>query len=127
MGSRSITIFKCIRFIRIFKNSMKKVLVTGATGFIGRHLVKELVRWGYKVRVLTRNIKQNQEIEVINGDITSPASLKDACSDVDYVFHLAALTNLDRLAKNQMAMFRRINVEGTKNILDACSNVKRFI
>lgn len=107
---------------------MKKVLVTGATGFIGRHLVKELLRQGYKVRALSRNIKvTNEEIETVQGDITNKASLKEACSGVDYILHLAALTNLNRSVTNQLAFFRKINVEGTKNLLDSCSDVKRFI
>lgn len=107
---------------------MKKVLVTGATGFIGRHIIRDLLKQGYKIRILSRNLKSfNDNIKVIKGDITNANSLKKACSDVDYVLHLAALTNVDKFTPNQHALFKKINVNGTINLLNACDDVERFI
>ncbi|MDP4012382.1 MAG: NAD-dependent epimerase/dehydratase family protein [Candidatus Nanoarchaeia archaeon] len=106
---------------------MKTALVTGATGFIGRHLVKELLKQGYKIKVLARNLKSTEDIEVIKGDITNPNSLKGITTGVDYVFHLAALTNTPQGTRNPYALFRKINVQGTVNLLKECKDIKKFV
>ena len=82
----------------------KNILVTGACGFIGSHLVEELVDHGAKVKAFVYynsfnnwgwldNIETHKKdsIEVISGDIRSIDSMKDAMQDVDIVFNLAAL------------------------------------
>ncbi len=94
------------------------VLVTGATGFIGKYLVEELIKHDYKVRILTRK-KTNifdKEVEVTVGDITKPETLNIAFNNIDAVFHNAAYA-MDWGKKNEMY---NINVEGTKNIAKIC-------
>ena len=82
----------------------KKVLVTGADGFIGSHLTEALVRRGYNVRAFVYYNSFNSwgwldtcaedvkgKFEVFSGDIRDPNGVKTAMKDCDYVFHLAAL------------------------------------
>src|SRR5205823_13897497 len=73
-----------------------RALVTGSTGFLGRHLVERLRAQGWQVRALTRDpsrarIFTGTGTEVARGDLTSPESLTAALADVDVVFHSAAL------------------------------------
>lgn len=110
------------------------VLVTGAGGFIGSNLTEELVKRGYKVRVLIkrgeskRNISeliQRKDIEIIEGDLLDKISLKKACVDVEIVFHLAAKTDL---ATKNYRPYYLTNVVGTKNLVESCGkNLKRFV
>jgi uncharacterized protein YbjT (DUF2867 family) len=74
------------------------VLVTGATGNVGRHLVSQLLREGARVRALTRNPKTAglpQEVEVVRGDLATPETLDDAVKGVDAVFLLWRLPTAD--------------------------------
>lgn len=93
------------------------IFVTGATGFIGRYLVQELLNHDYNVKILSRDkSKTIPKTEQIIGDITKPESFSNALSDVDVVFHNAAYA-MDYGKKQD---FFKINVEGTKNVADAC-------
>lgn len=102
-----------------------KALVTGATGFIGGNLARELLRQGFRVRALVRqdsdrrNIK-GLDIEVAVGDLTVRESLDDALSGCDVLFHVAASYSF--WAPDPRAVYRT-NVAGTKNILEAASAV----
>ena len=102
---------------------MASVLVTGASGRIGRYLVPALLRSGDEVKVLVKEkMVDNTNVEVFYGDLLDKESLKKAVKDVEIVFHLAAMT--DYLAsKDDMY---KINVIGTKNLLDV-SKGKKFI
>jgi dihydroflavonol-4-reductase len=76
---------------------MARALVTGATGFIGRHLVERLVKRGDRVRCLIRRPKQEGffdplEVDYVRGDVLIPESLVPALQDVDVVYHLAGRT-----------------------------------
>ncbi|MBW6509348.1 MAG: NAD(P)H-binding protein, partial [Desulfuromonadales bacterium] len=98
---------------------MKKVLVTGATGFLGRRVVLQLVEQGFAVRALVRQTSNIQGlhlpgVEFVYGDVTDPDSLLPAFTDIDYVIHAAAGTSG---SEEQM---RRVTIEGTRNILDLC-------
>jgi dihydroflavonol-4-reductase len=95
-----------------------KALVTGATGFIGRHLVRELARKGWNIRVLIHRspVEESEGRELIQGDITDPASLENAMTGVDVVFHLAAALGASLLGPEG---FARVNAQGTENMLDA--------
>lgn len=98
-----------------------QALVTGGTGFLGGHLVERLVRRGDKVRVLVRStsnltLLRSLGVELATGDITDAASVKIAASGVDAVFHAAALAS----DYGPAGKFRRMNVEGTQNVIDAC-------
>ncbi len=103
-----------------------EVLVTGATGFIGSNLVKKLNQLDFKVRVLHRKKSDLSELEGCQfeshiGDITNPESLESACKDVKGVFHLAGVVAYD---PRERALMEKVNVEGTRNIVDACRKTK---
>lgn len=97
-----------------------KVLVTGATGFLGSAVVRELLRNGEEVRVLVRpkanrlNL-QGLDLEEASGDITDLDSVRRALEGCDRVYHVAALYTL----ADPPQVYYRINVEGTRNVLAA--------
>ena len=110
--------------------------VTGGAGFIGSHLVKELVRQGQQVTVLDNlsggkleNLAPvQQQIRFIQADIRNAAAVVDACQKVDYVLHQAALISVaESMAKPQETA--DINVQGTVNVLEAAraNKVKRVV
>lgn len=93
-----------------------KLLLTGATGFLGRRLVPELLRHGHDVRALARDpAKAPPGVEAVRGDVTDRASVEAAMAGVEGVLHLAAIYDfgVDR------ARMAAVNVEGTRNVLDA--------
>lgn len=97
-----------------------KVLVTGAHGFIGSHLVEKLVAEGASVRALVspwgtlENLAGVQDqIEIVRADVGEPESLRGVCHDINLIFHAAA-----RVADyGPEAAFTRVNVLGTENLL----------
>ena len=98
---------------------MKKILVTGATGFLGRRIVHQLVEQGFAVCALVRKTSRIQGlhlpgVEFVFGDVTDLGSLQLAFADVDCVIHAAAGTSG---SEEQM---RLVTIEGTRNILDLC-------
>jgi len=97
-----------------------KALVTGATGFIGSHLVGSLLERGVHVRCLIRktsNLKwlRNLPIELVHGDCNDKASLGKAVKGVDQAFHLAGVTK----AIEERTYFE-VNALGTENLIHAC-------
>ncbi len=107
----------------------KKVLVTGAGGFIGSHLTEQLVAAGAKVSAFVRyNSKGNwgwlenspvkKDITVVLGDIRDYDSVKGAVKDVQVIFHLAALIGIPYSYQSPLA-YIKTNIEGTYNILQA--------
>ena len=111
-----------------------KVLVTGATGFVGSHLTETLLEAEYEVRVLVRRPTQdysltwlgNDKARVIRGDIMDNSSVQRAVGGVDVVFHLAAQLGKWRVPE---AEYHRINVYGTQVLLQEClkAGVEHFI
>ena len=108
---------------------MKKIVVTGACGFIGSHLCEMLVKKGYKVIAFDRyNInndkgwleksKFKKDIEFILGDIRDYESVHHALKNCNHVFHLAALIGIPYSYSNPLA-YIKTNVEGTYNVLSA--------
>ena len=99
------------------------VLITGATGRIGKYLVKALLQQDEKVKALIKEgTVENENVEIFYGDVLNKESLKKAVEDVDVIYHLAAI--VDYLAPKD-AMFN-VNVIGTKNLLEV-SKAKKFI
>jgi dTDP-glucose 4,6-dehydratase len=107
---------------------MKKILITGAGGFIGSHLTEFLVKKGYTVKAFLRYNSQNNwgwlerskilnEIEIILGDIRDYDSVNKALKGCDTVFHLAALISIPYSYISPLA-YIKTNIEGTYNILD---------
>ena len=113
---------------------MNKVLVTGATGFVGRHLCKLLASSEYQVVGTRRSsAKKNESTDydlVSVGDIGDEVVWEPVLDGVDYVVHLAARVHVMReTADDPLADFRRVNVAGTERLLRSCGRqgVKRFI
>ena len=109
---------------------MKKVLVTGATGFLGKYVVEELVEHGYQVRSFGRNraIGQslvNASVTFIQGDLTNQEDLTKACQEMDMVVHAGALSTV----WGPWEDFYQTNVLGTKYVLEACreANIERLV
>ncbi len=109
----------------------KRVLVTGATGFLGRHLTSRLLREGYDVTVLARESSdlsffKELPVKVFFGNITDRLALLQACENKDVVYHLAGLIAYKR---SDRAAMEKINVGGTSNVLDACitNKVKKVL
>lgn len=110
---------------------MKKVLVTGADGFIGSHLTEALLESGYNVKAFvfynsynswgwldTFHKEKRSQIEVFSGDIRDPNGVYEAMKDVDGVFHLAALIAIP-FSYHSPDSYVDTNIKGTLNILQA--------
>jgi len=99
----------------------RQVLVTGATGFIGSHLVERLLKSGYAVTCLVRDRLhlrwlEGMEVQLAVGDCTRPESLAAALQGVSLVFHCAGLTKAKRASDYYL-----VNQLGTRNLLEACA------
>jgi len=99
------------------------ILVTGGTGFVGTQLVKDLVESGHSVRVLSREDVYNPRVNIVKGDLLDKESLKKALKDVETVIHLAGKISYNA-SKEEIF---KVNYEGTKNLLEACKNVKKLL
>jgi len=114
-----------------------KILVTGGAGFIGKHLVKSLLENDDSVTIFDNFSNSTKDsisslidigAKVIEGDITKPLDIQNAIKDQDVVIHLAAKISVSESIKNPVETFQ-VNVNGTKNVLDACekNHVKKLI
>jgi nucleoside-diphosphate-sugar epimerase len=107
----------------------KKVLITGARGFIGKYLVAELLRRGADVSGLTIDGGTGAAgVKWVKGDITSPASIRGICQDIDVVFHLAAISNVDASIRDPVKTITT-NTFGTANLLEEArtGGAKKFV
>ena len=109
-----------------------KVLVTGAGGFIGSHLVESLLSLDFDVRAVDlhftnlEHIKTHSTLEVIKGDISYESFVREIVENIDVVFHLAS-AHLDvSLSKDR---YSQVNVDATKILLESAyqAGVKRFV
>jgi len=118
---------------------MSKILITGATGFIGSTLSELLVSKGHKVKAFDRyninnhwgwleNSKYTKDMEVILGDIRDFDSVSKAMIGCDTVFHLAALIGIPYSYLSPLA-YIRTNIEGTYNVLESAklNNIKQIL
>jgi len=115
---------------------MNRYLITGGAGFIGSHIVEELVKKGDSVRVIDNFITGKKEnistflgkIELIEGDIRDSSLCREAVDGMDFVLHQAALPSVPRSIKDPI-LTNEINVTGTLNLLLASrdANVKRLV
>jgi dihydroflavonol-4-reductase len=108
-----------------------KVLITGATGYIGSAVLRQLLKDGKNVRCLVRETSSMKNfdglhVEIACGDIRDAASVRRAINGCDQVYHLAALY-ANWLPKS--ALMYRVNEEGTRNVLSVCrdAGVKKIV
>jgi NAD dependent epimerase/dehydratase len=113
-----------------------RVLVTGAGGFIGSHLVEALIEEGCRVKAFVHYNSFNswgwldtvpkskeREIEVFSGDIRDPNGVREAIKGINVVFHLAALIGIP-YSYHSPDTYVDTNVKGTLNVLQACRDLK---
>jgi len=103
------------------------IALTGATGFVGRYVVEELVRRKIPVRVLVRSHQKSEQpegVEICIGSLEEPKSLANLVAGAETIIHCAGAIK----AKN-LAQFNEVNVSGMKRVVKACvdSKIKRFI
>ncbi|MCA9011719.1 MAG: NAD-dependent epimerase/dehydratase family protein [Planctomycetaceae bacterium] len=112
-------------------NSDDLMLVTGATGLVGSHVVERAVQDGWRVRALIRSgsktdFLRSMPIELHEGDLDQPESLQSACRGVTILVHCAAKVG----DWGQTEEYRRVNVDGTRALLDAAiasGTLKRWV
>lgn len=112
---------------------MSTVLVTGATGFLGKRVVVELLRAGHDVRAATRS--ENSDLpdgvgRAVVGDLRGPVDWTQAVADVDYIFHVAGRAHVLRdAADDPLAEFRAVNTAATIGLAEAArdAGAKRFV
>jgi NADH dehydrogenase len=107
-----------------------KILITGITGFLGSHLAESLAASGHTLRGLVRKPQQRDHlspqvrVELVEGDVTKPGTLKDALRGMDAVIHLVAIAY-----EHAGQTYEAVNAQATRNLLDAAkrAGIKRFI
>ena len=101
---------------------MKKVLVTGGTGFLGAYLLRELLQKGYQVRAIRREASPmhlvesiQHQVEWVIGDMLDLSSVEDAMEGIEKVYHAAAIVSFNPKDAERMI---HTNTEGTANIVN---------
>jgi nucleoside-diphosphate-sugar epimerase len=104
---------------------VNKVLVTGASGFIGRHLVERLWKDECSVRALVRGFDRSGEwpetVEVVAGDVRDAGAMIKAAAGCHTVYHLAGLAHALSEVECDDEVYRSVNVEGTRNVLEGAA------
>ena len=105
-----------------------KALVTGANGFLGSHLIKQLLDRGYEVTAMTRKrdeMLSSLNLQTVHGDIRSFDNVLEACKDQEVVFHTAAISGI----WGPWKLFHGTNTIGTRNVVEACRhhNVPKLV
>lgn len=106
------------------------ILVTGGTGFVGRHLIRRLTEEGHSIRCLVRqsskkvDLLKEFDLEIVNGDVTDLDSVKRAAEGCDAVYSLVGL-----LYEPRGYTFDSVHAGGVRNIVEACraSGIKRLL
>jgi len=94
------------------------VLVTGGSGFIGSHVTTKLVERGYDVRVFDQRKPLHGNVSWFKGDLLSEKDVLEACEDVEYIYHLAAVADVNA-ALSHPELCLAVNETGTVNLLKA--------
>jgi nucleoside-diphosphate-sugar epimerase len=109
---------------------MATCLITGATGFVGSHLVEACAARGFAVRALARagsdtSLLDRHNAAVVRGDVIDPTAVREAAEGADVVFHCAAKVG----DWGPVDGYRAVNVEGLRNLLEACRGrpLQRFV
>ncbi len=107
-----------------------KVLITGATGLLGGHLIKELQQRSEDIRALVLPVENvhkliKQDVEIVRGDVTDASTLGPAVKDVEIIFHLAGMMGVSR----PLTEYRLVNVTGSENLYKAAqkAGVRRYV
>lgn len=110
---------------------MKKVLVTGANGFLGANIVRQLLDDGYLVKAMLRKASNRLSLngancQIFEGEITNPNNVMEAISDCNYVIHAAAKTSQ---FPTNIEAYQKTNIDATKILIEASKhcNIERFI
>ncbi|MHA1734808.1 MAG: NAD-dependent epimerase/dehydratase family protein [Candidatus Thorarchaeota archaeon] len=109
---------------------MVRVLVTGASGFIGRRLLKHLAGEDHELVAFVRRTSNTrgfpENVELREGDLLDPPSIEAAVKDIDVVIHLAAYFDF---YPSDVDLLYRVNVDGTRELMNACvgTSVERFV
>jgi len=105
-----------------------KVLVTGGSGFIGSHVVDELIKKDYEVRVFDRVKPQRENVEWFNGDLLNEKDVLEACKDIEAIYHLAAIADVN-VALSHFDTCLMVNEMGTMNFLKSATaeEVERIV
>jgi len=110
-----------------------RVLVTGATGFVGNEVVKELLNHGHQVRAVVRRgsekrlkLRQDQRVEIWAGDCLHPETLAPAAAGCEAVIHLVGII---REFPGRGVTFERVHVQATRNVVDAAkaAGARRYL
>lgn len=108
---------------------MKRILVAGATGYLGGFVGREFKLRGYFVRALARALEKHNHLkpepdEIVIGEVTRPESLAHVCDDIDIVFSSIGITR-----QKDKLTFQDVDYQGNKNLLEIAlqSGVKKFI
>src|SRR5207244_5154117 len=98
------------------------VLVTGAAGFIGRHLIERLLRDGHSVKALLHELGRHDSwpagVEIVIGDVRDPQAMKTAAAGCDIVYHLAGKAHALAELKGDDEDYFSINTDGTRHVLE---------
>jgi uncharacterized protein YbjT (DUF2867 family) len=107
----------------------QRILVAGASGYLGAHVCRELSRRGYFVRALVRSPHAVERLwnttdEIVHGEVTEPETLEGVCDDIDVVFSSVGITR-----QKDGLSFRDVDYHGNLNLLRAArrAGVKRFV
>ena len=110
-------------------DNRKRYLVTGSTGFVGRHILHTLQAGGNDIRGLSRHpqcFPEAPALEVIQGDLSKPETLQGLAKDIDTIIHAAGYAHV---AGDSPGIHTRVTLEGTRHLLAEAENrgVQRFI
>jgi len=108
---------------------MKKILIAGATGYLGQYIVKECKKQGYWVRVVARDVKKLEDLrehidEIFEAEVTKPDTLNGICDGADYIISSIGITR-----QKDGLTYMAVDYQGNKNLLDQAvkNDVAKFI